>query len=146
MICWYGNMGSNISNPTMGTGLDFKSEANWMIWNVQSELNDLKWHLIQINHYLINFDPVDCGFAVPGTTAVSMKTGHPDLTNVCEPSNMKAHEALRKKTPISFKTRIDNILKRCLDDWRRTCLRVQTKQKRVAQGNVNVLLPTKSHK
>ena len=62
----------NISNPTMRTGLDFKStqfdqnarrsrglDRNTRTWNlVQSELEDLKWHLMRINHYLINFDPV----------------------------------------------------------------------------------------
>jgi hypothetical protein len=62
----------NISNPTMRTGLDSKSahaiwikmrrleiwsSLNWRIWNW--------WHLIRINHYLINqskdwinFDPL----------------------------------------------------------------------------------------
>ena len=49
-------------NPTMRTGLDFESaqfDQNARTWNlVQSELEDLKWHLMRINHYLINFDPV----------------------------------------------------------------------------------------
>jgi hypothetical protein len=75
----------NISNPTMRTGLDFKSaqfdqglDQNKRTWNlVLSELEDLKWHLIRINHYLkwgeliliqskvwINFDPV---LGLPGS-------------------------------------------------------------------------------
>jgi hypothetical protein len=42
----------NISNPSMRTGIDFKS-AQFDGWNlIQSELEDLKWHLIRINHYL----------------------------------------------------------------------------------------------
>jgi hypothetical protein len=47
----------NISNPTMRTGLHSSpctQNRNARSWNlVQSELEDLKWHLIRINHYLI---------------------------------------------------------------------------------------------
>jgi glutaredoxin-related protein len=38
----------------MKTGLDFKSVQFDQV-RVQSELEDLKWHLIRINHNLINF-------------------------------------------------------------------------------------------
>jgi hypothetical protein len=54
LVCCYSSC--NISNPTMRTGLDFKSaqfDENAKTWNVvQSKLEDLKWHLIRIYHYL----------------------------------------------------------------------------------------------
>jgi hypothetical protein len=43
------------SSPRQRRGLD----QNARTWNlVQSELEDLKWHLMRINHYLISLDPV----------------------------------------------------------------------------------------